>query len=146
MTPAAPAFDESAPVGGELTEYDRTHIKLYMRLLDAAADGADWTEAVEVLFGIDPVREPDRAKRVHDSHLARARWMTQSGYRQLLNPHYRGIRNPRLVLSGTETGLNLKRHKRKLACCRFRGHEDKIVTKETEIGHGKTEVHEGVQV
>ena len=33
-----------------------------------------------------------------------------------------------------------------LACCRFRGHEDKIVTKETEIGHGKTEVHEGVQV
>lgn len=34
----------------------------------------------------------------------------------------------------------------RLACCRFRGHEDKIVTKETEIGHGETEVHEGVQV
>jgi hypothetical protein len=33
-----------------------------------------------------------------------------------------------------------------VACCRFRGHEDKIVTKESEIGHGKTEVHEGVQV
>jgi len=33
-----------------------------------------------------------------------------------------------------------------MACCRFRGHEDKIVTKELEIGHGKTEVHEGVQV
>ena len=33
-----------------------------------------------------------------------------------------------------------------LSCCRFRGHEDKIVTKETEIGHGETEVHEGVQV
>jgi shikimate kinase len=33
-----------------------------------------------------------------------------------------------------------------LACCRFHGHEDKIVTKETEIGHGETEVHEGVQV
>ncbi|MCO8146965.1 hypothetical protein NHN26_17445, partial [Rhodovulum tesquicola] len=33
-----------------------------------------------------------------------------------------------------------------LACCRFRGHEDKIVTKDLEIGHGKTEVHEGVQV
>ncbi|PYF08672.1 hypothetical protein C8J30_11291, partial [Rhodobacter viridis] len=32
-----------------------------------------------------------------------------------------------------------------VACCRFRGHEDKIVTKETEIGHGETEVHEGVQ-
>ncbi|PYF10396.1 wobble nucleotide-excising tRNase, partial [Rhodobacter viridis] len=34
---------------------------------------------------------------------------------------------------------------RQMACCRFRGHEDKIVTKETEIGHGETEVHEGVQ-
>ena len=33
-----------------------------------------------------------------------------------------------------------------MSCCRFRGHEDKIVTKETEIGHGETEVHEGVQV
>jgi hypothetical protein len=33
-----------------------------------------------------------------------------------------------------------------VACCRFRGHEDKIVTKELEIGHGKTLVHEGVQV
>ena len=33
-----------------------------------------------------------------------------------------------------------------VSCCRFRGHEDKIVTKETEIGHGETEVHEGVQV
>lgn len=33
-----------------------------------------------------------------------------------------------------------------LSCCGFRGHEDRIVTKETEIGYGKTEVHEGVQV
>jgi hypothetical protein len=59
-------------------------IKLYMRLLDAADDGAEWAEAVNVLFGIDPVREPERARQVHDSHLGRARWMTQSGYRQLL--------------------------------------------------------------
>jgi hypothetical protein len=40
-----------------------------------------------------------------------------------------------------EEGLSVR-----LACCRFRGHEDKIVTKESEIGHGETEVHEGVQV
>lgn len=86
MKPTTPAFDELAPTSADITDYDRRHIKLYMRLLDATADGADWTEAVEVLFGIDPVREPDRARRVHDSHLARARWMTQSGYRQLLGP------------------------------------------------------------
>lgn len=77
-------FEDSAPSGQELTDYDKSHIKLYMRLLDAAADGADWQEAVGVLFGIDPIREPDRARHVHDSHLARARWMTHTGYRHLL--------------------------------------------------------------
>lgn len=79
-----PAFEDMAPDSADLTDYDRTHIKLYMRLLDAAADGADWREAVEVLFGIDPIREPERARKVHDSHLARARWMTHTGYRHLL--------------------------------------------------------------
>lgn len=77
-------FEDIAPSGQHLTEYDRKHVKLYARLLDADADGADWGEAVEVLFGIDPAREPDRARRVHDSHLQRARWMTHAGYRQLL--------------------------------------------------------------
>jgi hypothetical protein len=42
-----------------------------------------------VLFGIDPDREPGRARHVHDSHLARARWMTHTGYRHLL----RGSKN-----------------------------------------------------
>ena len=30
--------------------------------------------------------DPERAKRIHDSHLARARWMTENGYRHLLEP------------------------------------------------------------
>jgi hypothetical protein len=77
-------FDETAPAGDELTDYDRIHVKLYMRLFDADADGADWREVVKVLFGIDPTNEPERAQHVHDSHLARARWMTRTGYRQLL--------------------------------------------------------------
>lgn len=77
-------FLDTAPSVEHLTDYDRAHIKLYMRLLDAATDGADWREAVEILFGIDPLREPDRARHVHDSHLARARWMTHTGYKHLL--------------------------------------------------------------
>lgn len=77
-------FEDNPPSGQELTDYDRSHIKLYMRLLDAAADGADWREAVEILFGIDPRRDPERARRVHDRHLERARWMSQTGYRLLL--------------------------------------------------------------
>ncbi|RWM32012.1 MAG: DUF2285 domain-containing protein [Mesorhizobium sp.] len=77
-------FDDTAPTGDKLTDYDRSHVKLYMRLFDADADGADWREVVKVLFGIDPAKEPQRARRVHDNHLARARWMTRNGYRHLL--------------------------------------------------------------
>lgn len=83
MTQAA--FLDRPPESATLTDYDRTHMKLYMRLLDAATDGAAWQEAVSVLFGIDPDKDPERARRVHDSHLARARWMTERGYRLLAN-------------------------------------------------------------
>ena len=76
---------DAPPDSVELTDYDRSHMKEYMRVLDAAADGADWREAVAVIFEIDPEIEPERARRVHDSHLARARWMTEHGYRKLLH-------------------------------------------------------------
>lgn len=79
-----PGFLDKPPESAVLTDYDRSHMKEYMRVLDAATDGADWREAVAVIFGIDPAAEPERARRVHDSHLARARWMTEHGYRQLL--------------------------------------------------------------
>jgi hypothetical protein len=55
-----------------------------MRLLDAADAGAPWDEAARIVLGIDPTREPDRAKRAYDSHLARARWVMDHGYRHLL--------------------------------------------------------------
>lgn len=80
---ATQSFHDEAPDGDLLTDYDRAHVKLYCRLLDAEADGADWEEAVEILFGIDPCAEPERARRVHSSHLARARWMTEHGYKIL---------------------------------------------------------------
>jgi len=77
-------FLDEPPQSPALTSYDRAHMKLYLRLLDAETDGADWREAVSVLFGIDPEREPERAQLMHRSHLARARWMTEQGYRQLV--------------------------------------------------------------
>jgi hypothetical protein len=79
-----PNFLKEPPESAGLTDYDREHQKLYLRLLDAARDGADWREAVAVLFGLDPVDEPERARRIYDSHLARARWMTTQGYPLLL--------------------------------------------------------------
>ncbi|NTF47056.1 DNA -binding domain-containing protein [Rhizobium rhizogenes] len=79
-----PGFLDQPPDSAVLTDYDRSQMKVYMRVLDAATDGADWREAVAVIFGIDPDAEPERARHVHDSHLARARWMTEHGYRLLL--------------------------------------------------------------
>jgi hypothetical protein len=74
---------DEPPDGATLTEYDRTHVKLYMRLLDAEADGADWREVVSTLFKLDPDSDPERARQVRASHLARARWITEEGYREL---------------------------------------------------------------
>jgi len=33
---------------------------------------------------IDPAAEPTRARRAYDTHMARAKWMTESGYKHLL--------------------------------------------------------------
>lgn len=80
-----PDFADAPPGGDTLTDYDRTHIKLYVRLLDAEAAGASWERVATVLFALDPLREPERARRVHDAHLTRAHWMTHTGYRHLLD-------------------------------------------------------------
>jgi hypothetical protein len=77
-------FDDAAPDVPVLTPYDEAHLIDYLRLLDADADGAGWREAVAVIFEIDAAREPERAERMHATHLARARWMTEVGYAHLL--------------------------------------------------------------
>ncbi|MBB4428258.1 hypothetical protein GGD66_006845 [Bradyrhizobium sp. CIR48] len=79
-------FQDRPPKTDRVNAYDEKHLAIYVRLLMADEEGADWREVVQVIFGLDPVLEPDRAKTVHDSHLARARWMVQSGYQQLLQP------------------------------------------------------------
>jgi hypothetical protein len=77
-------FLDEAPDCPELTPYDRKHMKLYFRLMDSATDGACWREAVSILFRLDADREPERARRIYDTHLARARWMSEQGYRLLV--------------------------------------------------------------
>jgi hypothetical protein len=67
-----------------LTVYDEEHLITYLRVLDADADGADWREVVRVVLHLDPEHESDRARRTFDSHLSRAKWMTEHGYRHLL--------------------------------------------------------------
>lgn len=89
MGHATQKFLDEPPVSQTLTSYDREHMKLYMRLLDAERDGADWREAVHVLFGLDPDSDPERSRSIHDAHLARAHWMTEHGYRELVRESQR---------------------------------------------------------
>ena len=83
-----PALDpdvaDVAPNEAVLTTYDEQHLVTYWRLLDAEAAGADWKEVTRIVLHIDPDREPVRARNAFDSHLARARWMADHGYRHLL--------------------------------------------------------------
>lgn len=81
---AVTPFNDQAPDTPHVTEYDERHYHTYWRLLDAATENADWREAVRIIFEIDPAAECDRARLVYDSHLARARWMTEIGYRHYL--------------------------------------------------------------
>ena len=78
------AFKDSPPLTDRVNAYDEAHLATYLRLLDAAEEGADWREVAEIVFGLNVDADPDRAKRMHDSHLARARWMTEQGYQHLL--------------------------------------------------------------
>jgi len=78
------AIADAAPQGDALTDYDRAHVKLYMRLIDAEDSGATLAEMARVLFAIEADAEPERARLAVKSHLARARWMTEVGYRLLL--------------------------------------------------------------
>jgi hypothetical protein len=88
--PLDPAVRDVAPTDAMLTGYDEQHLVTYLRLLDAAAEDADWREVARIVLHIDPDREPERAQRAWETHLARAKWMTKNGYQHLLRggaPH-----------------------------------------------------------
>ena len=91
MTKPRPPLDpdcaDEAPHAEALTPYDTQHFVAYVRLLDAEEDGGDRTQVARVVLHIDPAREPIRARRAWDTHLARAKWITQHDYRQLLVAH-----------------------------------------------------------
>jgi hypothetical protein len=57
---------------------------VYLRLLDADTDGADWKEVALAVLQIDPEREPRRALAAWESHLARAKWMAKRGYQHFV--------------------------------------------------------------
>jgi hypothetical protein len=80
-----PPVRDEAPTDDAITDYDQMLFVTYLRLLDAEADGsATWEEVCRIVLRIDPAREPARARRAYDTHMARARWMTEVGWRHLM--------------------------------------------------------------
>ena len=79
----APILDRP-PFTERMNAYDEQLLSVYLRLLMAEEEGADWREVASVLLRVDATKDTERAKSVYDSHLARARWMTEAGYRDLL--------------------------------------------------------------
>lgn len=73
-----------APSGAVLTDYDREHAPLYIRMLDADQAQAAWEEVAKRLLRVDPEKDRDRARLRFETHLTRARWMRDEGYRQLV--------------------------------------------------------------
>lgn len=74
-----PDVADSAPNEPALTAYDEQHVVTYIRLLQAEGEGADWREVTRIVLRIDSEREPDRARTAYQSHLARAKWVTEQG-------------------------------------------------------------------
>ena len=83
---AEPSYSDDVPMADEITDYDQEHFTLYLRLLDLDHEGTSADDMARELFGIDAMRQPQRAKAVVHAHLRRARWMTVEGYKLLLQP------------------------------------------------------------
>lgn len=55
-------FLDEPPFSETITSYDRKHMKLYMRLVDANRDGANWREAVRIsCLASIPIKTQDAA-------------------------------------------------------------------------------------
>ncbi|OAF18664.1 hypothetical protein [Bradyrhizobium neotropicale] len=77
--PLDPDVADAVPSDSFVTLYDQQHVVTYMRLLQAEGEGADWRDVVRIVLHIDPEADPDRARNAYQSHLVRAKWMTEQG-------------------------------------------------------------------
>ncbi len=80
-----PEIADVAPWSETLTDYDLGHLVVYLRLLDADREGADWREAALLVLHRDAQMDEASARGCWESHLKRAEWMTATGYRDLLS-------------------------------------------------------------
>lgn len=76
--------DDEAPTAPVITQYDEQHMITYLRLLDADGHNVNWRRVCRDILGRNPGRQSDLARRCWETHLARARWMSEHGYKLLL--------------------------------------------------------------
>jgi hypothetical protein len=106
--PKFPACANEAPTGKELTQYDKKHFRLYLYLRLWLSEGATREELYEHMFYIDGKAEPDRARRMFDSHLERANWInTPECFAQLVSPPLR--KHPSKKASAKSSGRATRR-------------------------------------
>ena len=74
---------EPAPSGDVVTDYDRAHLQLYIRLLDARSAGASSDDMCRFILEVDPTSDPVGTHKLLKSHLERADWMSSVGFRQI---------------------------------------------------------------
>jgi hypothetical protein len=75
---------DTVPWSETITSYDEMHFVTYLRLLDADAEGAEWSEVARIVLRRDPGAEPELTRHCWEKHLERARWVASKGYRELL--------------------------------------------------------------
>lgn len=73
-----PEVADDLPWADEITPYDEARLVLYLRLLDAEAEGADWREVARIVLRRDALAEPERARRCWETHLKRAQWIAKN--------------------------------------------------------------------
>ena len=73
------------PKSDQITPYDRAHMATYLALLHASGEGLTYNEMARQILGLDPKIDPDDARTIIESHLARARWLATKGRNLLLD-------------------------------------------------------------
>ena len=78
----SPVAVDVVPWDDKVTAYDEAHFACYLQLLDAEAANLPEDEICRLVLQLEP---SEHARSILRSHLERAKWMTEHGYRQLLS-------------------------------------------------------------
>jgi hypothetical protein len=72
------------PDSATVTDFDRQNLKAYLRILDAASEGAHWRDVAAAVLHLDVGSDAEHARQIYDAFARRARWMSDNGFRHLL--------------------------------------------------------------